>query len=73
MPVTKPVVQLLQVVERCAGGGQYVAPVVGDAFELIPGCRKREADCRDKYGNIINFFGFTRIPTSSTYIKTGAT
>ena len=51
----------------------YYAPVVGDAFELIPGCRKREADCRDKYGNIINFFGFTRIPTSSTYIKTGAT
>ena len=52
----------------------YYAPVIGDAYSLIPGCRKREADCRDKWGNIINFFGFTRIPTASTYqqIGTGA-
>lgn len=52
----------------------YYAPVVGDTFVMIPGCRKREADCRDKWNNIINFFGFTRIPTSSTYqqIGTGA-
>ena len=50
----------------------YYAPVIGDSYSLIPGCRKREVDCRDKYSNIINFFGFTRIPTSSTYIKQGA-
>ena len=50
----------------------YYPPLVNDEFDLIPGCRKREADCRDKYSNIINFFGFTRIPTSSTYIKQGA-
>ena len=52
----------------------YYVPVIGDAYSLIPGCRKREADCRDKYSNIINFFGFTRIPTNSTYqqIGTGA-
>ena len=50
----------------------YYAPVIGDAYTLIPGCRKREADCRDKYGNIINFLGFTRIPTTSTYTKIGA-
>lgn len=51
----------------------YYPPLVNDEFDLIPGCRKRESDCRDKWGNIINFFGFTRIPTASTYIKTGAT
>ena len=50
----------------------YYTPVIGDAYALIPGCRKREADCRDKYGNIVNFFGFTRIPTTSTYTKVGA-
>ncbi len=50
----------------------YYPPLVNDEFDLIPGCRKRESDCRDKWGNIINFFGFTRIPTSSTYIKQGA-
>jgi len=50
----------------------YYTPVIGDAYALIPGCRKREADCRDKYGNIVNFFGFTRIPTASTYTKVGA-
>ncbi len=50
----------------------YYTPVIGDAYVLVPGCRKREADCRDKFSNIVNFFGFTRIPTSSTYTKFGA-
>lgn len=50
----------------------YYAPAIGDAYVLVPGCRKREADCRDKFANIINFFGFTRIPTSSTYTRFGA-
>jgi len=50
----------------------YYTPVIGDAYVLVPGCRKREADCRDKFANIVNFFGFTRIPTSSTYTKFGA-
>ena len=50
----------------------YYPPVIGDAYSLIPGCRKRETDCRDKYANIVNFFGFTRIPTTSTYTKVGA-
>lgn len=49
----------------------YYVPVIGDAYIMIPGCRKREADCRDKWNNIINFFGFTRIPTSSTYTQIG--
>lgn len=50
----------------------YYTPAIGDAYVLVPGCRKREADCRDKFANIVNFFGFTRIPTSSTYTKFGA-
>lgn len=50
----------------------YYPPAIGDAYVLVPGCRKREADCRDKFANIINFFGFTRIPTSSTYTRFGA-
>lgn len=49
----------------------YYAPQVGDAFVLVPGCRKRREDCRDKWGNIINFQGFPDQPTSSTYLARG--
>ena len=48
----------------------YYLPQVGDAYETRKGCRRREADCQAN-GNIINFFGFTRIPTASTYISIG--
>jgi uncharacterized phage protein (TIGR02218 family) len=45
---------------------------VGDQFLLTPGCRKRaNEDCRDKWSNILNFGGFTRIPTGSTYTARG--
>lgn len=50
----------------------YYPPAISDDYVAVPGCRKREADCRDKFANIINFFGFTRIPTSSTYTMFGA-
>src|SRR5690606_9793479 len=36
----------------------YYPPSVGDAYELVPGCRKRLADCRDKWDNVVNFGGF---------------
>ena len=39
--------------------------VIGDEYSLSPGCRKRLEDCRDKWANVINFGGFTRIPTNS--------
>lgn len=39
--------------------------VIGDAYSLIPGCRKRLEDCRDKWANVINFGGFSRIPTNN--------
>lgn len=46
---------------------------IGDAYSLIPGCRKRIEDCRDKWSNIVNFGGFSYVPTQSTYSKVGGT
>lgn len=46
---------------------------VGDAYTMVPGCRKRLEDCRDKWSNIDNFGGFSFIPTQSTYTKVGGT
>jgi uncharacterized phage protein (TIGR02218 family) len=45
----------------------FYLPQVGDTFVMIPGCRKRLEDCRDKWNNVINFFGFSNMPTSSSY------
>lgn len=50
----------------------YYPPQVGDAYEMMPGCRKRLADCRDKWDNVVNFGGFSNIPTSSSYQQVGA-
>lgn len=49
----------------------YYLPVAGDAYTLIPGCRKRLEDCRDKWNNVINFGGFSNVPTSSQYAQVG--
>lgn len=49
----------------------HYAVSVGDAYTMIPGCRKRQADCRDKWSNIVNFGGFSFIPTQSTYGQIG--
>lgn len=49
----------------------HFMPAVGDAYTLIPGCRKRLADCRDKWNNVLNFGGFPTIPASSTYSQIG--
>jgi len=49
----------------------YYLPQVGDAYVMIPGCRKRLADCRDKWSNVLNYFGFTEMPSSSTYTQRG--
>lgn len=50
----------------------YYLPAVGDAYTLIPGCRKRLQDCRDKWGNVVNFGGFPNMPTSSVYSQIGS-
>jgi uncharacterized phage protein (TIGR02218 family) len=44
---------------------------VGDEYTMIPGCRKRLQDCRDKWDNVVNFGGFSNIPTSSQYQDRG--
>lgn len=44
---------------------------IGDTYRMIPGCRKRQEDCRDKWNNILNFGGFTRVPVSETYTQRG--
>jgi len=49
----------------------YYLPTVGDTFVLIPGCRKRLVDCKDKWNNVINRFAFDNIPTGSDYSKIG--
>lgn len=49
----------------------YYSVTVGDEYEMIPGCRKRLEDCRDKFGNIINFGGFSFVPVSSQYQAIG--
>lgn len=52
---------------------------IGDAYTLVPGCRHRLEDCRDKWepilltgkGNVDNFGGFSFIATTSTYTQIG--
>jgi len=51
----------------------YYAPQVGDAYEMVPGCRKRRTeDCRNKWNNVPRFGGFADMPTSSVYSQVGS-
>lgn len=50
----------------------YYLPSVGDTYALIPGCRKRLEDCRDKWHNVLNFGGFANMPTSAVYSQIGS-
>ena len=64
------------VAELLAGGitvhEAFHYPVaVGDAYTLVPGCRHRLEDCRDKWANIVNFGGYSFIATTSTYTQIG--
>lgn len=49
----------------------YYLPAIGDAYVLVPGCRRRLTDCKDKWNNVINRFAFDFIPTGSDYTKIG--
>ena len=49
----------------------HYTPAVGDSYVLIPGCRKRLSDCRDKWSNVVNFGGFPHIPLGSSYAQVG--
>jgi uncharacterized phage protein (TIGR02218 family) len=44
---------------------------VGDDIELVPGCRKGKSDCANKWNNILNFGGFSFVPTTSIYSQVG--
>jgi uncharacterized phage protein (TIGR02218 family) len=40
---------------------------VGDAVVAYPGCMLTEAICAGKFGNLVNFWGFSRIPTRNPF------
>jgi uncharacterized phage protein (TIGR02218 family) len=64
---------------RVAGELVFVAleagapvPEIGDAFEITAGCDKRNATCRDKFANILNFRGFAFLPGNDVLMASPA-
>ena len=54
----------------------YYLPSVGDAYEIVRGCRKRLIDCQNRWdgaplNNVENFGGFPYIPAGSVYAQVG--
>lgn len=51
----------------------HYLPVIGDAYSMVRGCRKRLEDCINRVGgsNIVNFGGFPWVPAGSTYGQFG--
>ena len=45
----------------------YYPLEVGVTYSMVPGCRKRLEDCRDKWNNVLRFGGDPWIPTGSDY------
>jgi uncharacterized phage protein (TIGR02218 family) len=46
--------------------------LVGDAFTVSPGCRKRlDPDCKTKFNNVVNFRGFPHIPGLDEMLRPG--
>ncbi len=51
----------------------HYTPVAGNAYTMIPGCRKRQTeDCKTKWNNVVNFGGFKNVPTGTQYGQSGA-
>lgn len=48
----------------------YWTPAIGDTYIMIPGCRRRMADCV-AWSNLVNFRGFPHAPTTSAYTEFG--
>jgi hypothetical protein len=67
----------IQIKAFTAGGvillheAMFYLPEVGDAYEMIPGCRKDAATCKTKWGNKINFGGQDHVPAPSVYSQVG--
>lgn len=50
----------------------FYQPEVGDQYEMIPGCRKRQVeDCITKWANGVNFGGHPHVPVESVYGQVG--
>lgn len=49
----------------------YYAMAIGVTYSLVPGCRKRLEDCRDKWNNVLRFGGDPWVPTGSDYRSGG--
>lgn len=49
----------------------FYLPTVGDSYEMIPGCRKDAATCKNKFANKINFGGQDHVPSPSQYSQVG--
>jgi uncharacterized phage protein (TIGR02218 family) len=47
-------------------------PQLGDLYTMIPGCRKRLQDCRDKWDNVARRRGFDFVPGSRMLNKVGS-
>jgi hypothetical protein len=58
-PVGSPEVKTFTLTEE-----MYYAIEVGDTYTVTVGCLKRKTeDCRDKFGNGINYQGFPSVPS----------
>jgi uncharacterized phage protein (TIGR02218 family) len=42
--------------------------VVGDTFQILPGCDKTATTCLTKFNNLVHFGGFPYIPTAETAV-----
>lgn len=56
-----------------AGDVALLAPMpfnvtIGDLVMVYPGCDKSVATCQNKFGNLINYGGFTEIPAAETAV-----
>lgn len=45
--------------------------VVGDTFDLLPGCNKSFGTCKDRYNNVVNFRGEPHLPGMDKLMKPG--
>lgn len=67
-----------QEIQAHASGGAFTlfesfpyVPAVGDAYSLVPGCRKRLVDCQ-AWGNVARRWAFDFVPAGSVYAKVGS-
>lgn len=67
----------IQIKAFTAGGAillheaMFYLPEVGNAYEMIPGCRKTADACKNKWANKINFGGQDHVPAPSVYQQRG--